>query len=150
MLEQARQNHIGRLLLRANRSFVARALLKLQARGHTTLSVSHTELLPHLDVDGTRATLLAERSGLSKQAVGQLIAELEAQGYLERQPDPTDRRAAIIFFTALGWKFLLDAQEVKREISSEYQQFLGQDVWEALQQNLERLLEFETVDKSED
>jgi DNA-binding MarR family transcriptional regulator len=139
-LEQARQQHIGRLLQRAARDFNARALEKLHARGHTALTLAHTNLLPHLEVDGERINRLAERAGMTKQAAGQLVQDLEANGYVERRPDPTDARAALVTFTPAGWRYLLDAQEVKREIEREYRAALGKKRWAALQEGLEALL----------
>ncbi|WP_240741153.1 MarR family winged helix-turn-helix transcriptional regulator [Deinococcus sp. Arct2-2] len=139
-LEQARQQHIGRLLHRAARAYNVLALEKLHAQGHTVLSLAHTNLLPHLDTEGTRIVTLAERAGMTKQAAGQLVTELEAHGYVERQPDPVDGRATRVQFTAAGWRYLLDAQEVKRAIEDEYQTELGQLLWEQLNEALHRLL----------
>ncbi len=139
-LEAARQQHIGRLLHRAARAYNVLALEKLQAQGHTALSLAHTNLLPHLDTGGTRIVTLAERAGMTKQAAGQLVAELEAHGYVERQPDPADGRATRVQFTAAGWRYLLDAQQVKRSIENEYQSVLGADLWTQLNAALHHLL----------
>jgi DNA-binding MarR family transcriptional regulator len=79
----------------------------------------HTNLLPHLDVNGTRITTLAERVGVTKQAIGTVVSELGAKGYVRRAVDAQDRRAVVITFTAAGWRFLQDAHEVKREIEAE-------------------------------
>lgn len=59
-------------------------------------------LLPHLSGEGIRASELARRVDVTKQAVGQSIAELEARGLVEQSPDPNDGRARIIRLTALG------------------------------------------------
>ena len=76
MLERAaldayRHEHMGRLLLNAQRDYSLRALTKLRERGHAGLSLAHTNLLPHMDTNGTRITTLAERVGVSKQAAQQ-------------------------------------------------------------------------------
>jgi DNA-binding MarR family transcriptional regulator len=124
-LEELRQEHIGRLLLRAHRAFSERALRKLRKLGHTRLSMVHTTLLPHLDVEGTQATVLAERAGITKQAAGRVITDLEREGYVQRLPDPTDQRASMIVFTDIGRQFLVDAYQVKKEIEGEYTALLG-------------------------
>jgi len=139
-LAAARQHHVGRLLLRAHRDFNDRALRKLRALGHDRLTMAHTGLLPHLDLDGTRATTLAERAGMTKQAVGQLVLDLERHGYVERAPDPTDRRAALVRFTPRGWDYLRDAARVKREIEAEYAAVLGEDGLRGLMAVLTALL----------
>src|SRR3954451_2497458 len=92
---QYRSGHVGRLLLQAHRAFSAGAVEKLQGRGYTGLGLAHIALLPHLDEDGSRVTVLAERAGMTKQGMGQLVNDLERQGYLKREPDPADGRAQL-------------------------------------------------------
>src|SRR5262245_45023741 len=97
-LEALRQSHIGRLLITAQRNFSVRARAKLRERGHEGLTLAHTNLLAHLDVTGTRMTTLAERVGVTKQAIGGLVGELEEKSYIRREPDPADGRASIITY----------------------------------------------------
>src|SRR4051812_45320578 len=139
-LEEFRQEHIGRLLLRAHRAFSERALRKLRQRGHTRLSMVHTTLLPHLDVNGTQATVLAERVGITKQAAGRAIADLEHEGYVQRLPDPTGLRASMIVFTDAGRQFLVDAYQVKKEIEQEYTALLGTERMQQFRNILQELL----------
>lgn len=131
-IQHRREHHIGRLLLQAQRAFNARAIEKLNARGYAGLSVSHTALLPHIDPEGTRITTLAERTGMTKQGMGQLIADLERQGFVERAPDPADGRATLIRFTDAGWRYLRDASAVKTELEAEYSDMLGAERFAAL------------------
>jgi DNA-binding MarR family transcriptional regulator len=139
-IEQRREHHIGRLLLQAQRAFNARAIDKLNARGYAGLSVSHTAILPHIDLGGTRITTLAERSGMTKQGMGQLVSELERQGVVERIPDPADGRATLIRFTGVGWRYLRDASEIKSELEAEYIALLGAERFAALCQTLADLI----------
>jgi DNA-binding MarR family transcriptional regulator len=140
-IQVLRQDHIGRLLLRANREFSDTAVSKLQARGHSSLGAAAIGLIPYIDLEGTRATLLAERAGISKQAVGQLIDELEAAGYVSREPDPQDGRAAMVVFSDLGWRLLHDSYNLKLEIEAEYTAILGERRMKALRDALKRLIE---------
>jgi DNA-binding MarR family transcriptional regulator len=140
-LDELRQQHIGRLLLRAQRGFSVRANEKLRQLGHGGLSLAHTNLLAHLDLQGTRITTLAERVGVTKQAVGHLVLDLEQKGYIERAVDPDDRRATIVTFTDAGWRFLRDAHQVKREIEAEYSALLGKQGMQALRSLLTSLVE---------
>lgn len=139
-LEELRQEHIGRLLLRAHRAFNERALRKLRQRGHVGLSMVHLTLLPHLDVNGTQATVLAERAGMTKQAAGRVIDDLEREGYVQRLPDPTDRRASLIVFTSTGRQYLVDAYHVKKEIEAEYATLLGAERMQQFRSTLQDLL----------
>ncbi|HEX5690776.1 MAG TPA: MarR family transcriptional regulator [Roseiflexaceae bacterium] len=140
-IDELRQQHIGRLLLRAHRAFSMLAIDKLRLRGHAGLSLAHTNLLANLDLGGTRITTLAERLGISKQAVGHLALDLEQRGYVERSVDVSDRRATLLTFTDAGWRFLQDAHLIKREIESEYQEILGEQGFDELRLLLLRLLQ---------
>jgi DNA-binding MarR family transcriptional regulator len=135
-IDELRQQHIGRLLLRAQRGFSMRAGEKLHVRGHDGLSLAHMNLIANLDLNGTRITTLAERIGISKQAAGHLVLDLEQRTYVARAVDPADRRATIVTFTDAGWNFLRDAHQVKQEIEAEYREILG----EQGMQNLRALL----------
>ena len=136
-----RQGNIGRLFLRAHRAYSTRATVKLRERGHEGLNLEHTTLLAHLDMEGTHITTLAARAGITKQSMGQLVVELEKQGYVERISDPTDKRASLVKFTERGWQFLRDAYEVKVELTAEYADLLGKDRLETLQSLLVELVE---------
>ncbi len=142
-IDETNRNHIGRLLLRAQRCFSVSAMEKLRKLGHTGLSLAHTNLLAHLDLDGTRITTLAERAAVTKQAIGQLVLDLEQKGYIGRAVDPTDRRATIVTFTVAGWQFLLDATQIKHEIETEYTAILGEEGIQNLRALLTTLIENE-------
>jgi DNA-binding MarR family transcriptional regulator len=61
---------------------------------------AHGNVMEHLDRrDGLRLTDLAESSGLAPQSVQALVDQLETLGYVERRPDPQDRRAKRIWRT---------------------------------------------------
>jgi DNA-binding MarR family transcriptional regulator len=139
-----RQEHIGRLLQRASRQYSDQALARLQHYGHGGLSLFHTTLISHLDIEGTQISTLAERAGMSKQAMGQIAKELEERGYILRLPDPIDKRAVLLKFTDTGFRFLQDAYQVKVEIEAEYSQILGEENMKLLKNLLENLLEAES------
>ncbi len=100
-------DNIGRLLQLALRDFQTRCAEKLHARGYTQLSATHLTILSYIDPEGTRIVNLAERAGMTKQSMGDLIRELEKQGYVERSPDPHDKRAVMIKMVASNTTFLL-------------------------------------------
>ncbi len=142
-LQALRERHVGRLLLRASRGFNARATEKLRARGYESLTLAHLALLPHLDAEGTRVTTLAERAGMTKQGMGQLVLDLERRGYAERVADPADRRAALVRFTAAGWHLLTDAVAVTGELEAEYAAVIGEQRLAALRDTLVEIVEHE-------
>jgi len=126
-LQTLRNDHLGRLLLQAHRAFTARAIALLNQHGYNSLTMAHIALLPHLDESGTRVTTLADRSGMTKQGMGQLVKELESQGFLERRPDPLDGRALLVTFTDSGLEMLRHAVAITQQIEREYQAILGED-----------------------
>ena len=71
-------------------------------KGHPLIRSGHGCVFRHIDGEGSRLTELAERSGLTKQAVGEALDDLERMGYVERAPDPVDGRAKIIRLTERG------------------------------------------------
>ena len=142
-IDELREHHIGRLLLRAHRQFSLRAIEELRAHGHDGLSLAHTNLLANLDTAGTRLTTLAERAGISKQAIGTLVVDLEAKGYITRTADPADRRATLITYTPTGWQFLQDAHHVKRMIEADYTARLGTAGMATLRTLLTQLLDLD-------
>lgn len=126
-LAQLRQENIGRLCLRVFRGFNAEAVRMLQARGHAALTLAHTGLLINLDSDGLRIVDLAKRAGISKQAMGRLVDDLERVGYVQRSSDPSDQRATRVVFTPKGQAFLRDAAIILQEIEANYAALLGDD-----------------------
>jgi DNA-binding MarR family transcriptional regulator len=91
---------------------------KLAAAGYDDLHPRHGAVLAYLDEDGVRATELARLSGRHKQIVGRLVDELEELGYVERQPDPEDRRAKLIVPTERGLDQLRRGDEIVAEIEA--------------------------------
>lgn len=136
-----RQQNIGRMFQRAARAYSELALEKLHAKGHEGLTLFHTALISNLDVEGTHIKVLAERAGMSKQAMGQVADELEKHGYIKAMTDSKDKRATLITFTERGWQFLQDAYKVKLEIERTYTAKLGKAGMKQLWALLEKLLQ---------
>jgi DNA-binding MarR family transcriptional regulator len=123
-LERRKRASMGQLLLRAARLFNERAIARVQ-RSHPRARIAHTLLYPHIDLEGTRLVELARRVGTSKQAVGQLVGELEGLGVVRREPDPDDARARLVRFTPRGRRALLHGLGVLRATEAELARRLG-------------------------
>jgi DNA-binding MarR family transcriptional regulator len=70
------------------------------------LAKAHALVFSHLDNGGTRPAEIARRSGISRQAVGQTIAQMRELGLVKLANDPTNRRARLVQPTAKGRKAL--------------------------------------------
>jgi MarR family transcriptional regulator, temperature-dependent positive regulator of motility len=134
------RRNIGVLFQLLSRDFERRARGTLQARGHTELLPSHQVVFASLGREGTRLTVLAQQAGMTKQAMGQIVDDLEKLGYVERTPDPADGRAKIVRFTTAGLDFVCDAAEVLDEIWRGYAELLGASELERVQDALLELL----------
>jgi DNA-binding MarR family transcriptional regulator len=97
-------------------------------------------LFPHLSLEGTRMTALAEKMGVTKQAVSQIAAELEQAGVLCRVPDPSDGRAKLVRFTAEGYDALLAGFDALHEVEDELAAELGEAPMRRLNRDLAKLL----------
>jgi DNA-binding MarR family transcriptional regulator len=54
---------------------------------------------------------LAKAEGVKPPTMSKLVAELEADGLVEKSPDPEDRRGLVIAATALGRKIMLQGRD---------------------------------------
>ena len=109
------------------------------AAGHHWYAEARSSIIPYLDREGTRQGVLVQRMGLSKQAVQQLVDDLEREGIIERCPDPNDRRGKIVIFTKKGLMAQCDANRVKREVEERFRAKLGDKDFSKLDGLLRRL-----------
>ena len=138
-LLEMRDKNVGRLFQRVARAYSERAVELLHEKGFADITLFHTALISNLDAEGTRITTLADRAGVTKQAMGQLAHELEQKGYIERKKDVSDARASLVCFTELGKDFLRAAFAVKLTIETEYAALLGEKELVELRNQLEKL-----------
>ena len=75
---------------------------RLEQLGFDDLRPAHMAIFQNLGPDGARIGELAERAKLTNQSVGYLVDHLEEHGYVERRPDPRNRRATLVCFTERG------------------------------------------------
>jgi DNA-binding MarR family transcriptional regulator len=101
----------------------------LAARGFDDLHPRHGAVMAYLEVAGVRATELARLSGQHKQVVGTVIDELEALGYVERRPDPADRRAKLVCPTERGLEQMRTAHKIMVSIQERHARRLGRDAF---------------------
>lgn len=140
-LEQAKAQSVAQLLFKCARLLNEQALARVeQAEGAPRIRPAHTSLFPHIDLAGTRLTELAKRMGISKQAVGQLVDELEQLEVIERIADPEDGRAKLIRFRQKPGVSLLDGLAHLRRFETEIGESLGPKRMAALHDGLTALL----------
>lgn len=103
---------------------------------------SHGSILEQLDFeDGQRLTDLAEGAGMTPQSAGELVDQLEALGYVERRPDPDDRRAKRIYRTRRAKQATRAAIAAAQETEADLGELLGEKRLNALRDDLRRIIE---------
>ncbi|MBP8926276.1 MAG: winged helix-turn-helix transcriptional regulator [Pseudomonadales bacterium] len=138
-LDHYRKTNVGQALLEVARDFQKGALEEYSRAGHRKLQSSHQAILTYLSLDGTRLTELAARASMTKQAMGQLVDEVERLGYVERIPDPSDGRAKIVRFTRKGRMLIKEGTEIGEEIQRKYASMIGENKMRRLRDLLEEL-----------
>ena len=137
--ENWRLTHLGRLLGHALRRFDERVLVLMARNVDVPLALSnlaaraqvgaaHIHITRHLAVGGSRLTDLAHSAGMSKQAMGDLVDQCEAWGLVIREPDPHDKRARTVVFTAAGLLWLQAFRDAVAQAEAEFRQAVGTDV----------------------
>jgi DNA-binding MarR family transcriptional regulator len=127
---------IGDLLGEVRDGLVDEVQRRLADAGYTDVRASHDCVFRHLTPTGVRLRDLAVASQLSPPAIGEHVDELERLGYVERVPDPSDRRAKLIRPTELGAAFMQTAYDALAEIEAEWRKALGPEALRRLRDSL--------------
>jgi DNA-binding MarR family transcriptional regulator len=75
---------------------------ELEAAGYADIRPTHGCVFRFVREDGMRLTDLASLAGMTKQSIGEIVDDLTDRGYVQRIPDPADRRAKLICLTEKG------------------------------------------------
>lgn len=126
-LDTPHTGHVVSLLDRANRRVRHDVAFRIDWTGFDDLKPWHMPLLSHTPDAGARATELAGRIHVTKQALTQLIRELTAAGYVELLPDASDRRARIVRRTARGDAALANADAAIARLEAEWSTRIGSE-----------------------
>jgi DNA-binding MarR family transcriptional regulator len=97
---------VGRVLYSGTNLFVSDILRFVQKKGFESFAEVHLALLRNLDLKGSRLTQIAARARMTKPGMQELVDKAEDLGFVERTPDPLDRRAKTVMFTPSGLRLL--------------------------------------------
>ena len=145
------QPHLGFLLGYALRRFDERVLELMAHNVEVPLALSnlaarqkigaaHIHLTRHLPRQGARLSELAQRAGMTKQAMGNLVTQGEAWGLVQRGPDALDARARRIQFTADGLAWLKAFEDAIAQAEAEFRAEVGPEVATVIRLGLESYL----------
>ena len=116
---------IGALLRVPAQAIHRRIIKELNAAGFDELRLPHMAVLNFPGPDGVRPGTLAERAGMSKQAINQLLRSLERLGYIVRSDVPDEGSARIVRFTKRGRAAYAKISDILRDIEREWSAELG-------------------------
>lgn len=123
---------IGALLRVPAEAIHRRIIAGLQRAGFRDLRLPHMRVLQYPGPDGCRPSELAERAGMSKQAMNQLLQSLERFGYLTRRDVKEDQRARRVHFTARGRAAWAKVHDILAEIEADWRTTLGEKEFQRL------------------
>jgi DNA-binding MarR family transcriptional regulator len=110
------------------------------AQGMVGLRPVHALLLIPLLGGGRHAASLASDLSVTRQAVAQVVATLERDGYVQRVADPGDARAKLVCLTPRGRAALRAMRSSARAVEDTWRQQLGADRLAAFRETLLLLL----------
>jgi DNA-binding MarR family transcriptional regulator len=112
---------------------------RLSEAGHPAIRQGHGCVFRFIHEGGSRLTDLAESSGLSKQAVGEVVDNLEELGYVERAQDPQDGRAKVIKLTEHGADAHRTALGIFADIERDWAERYGAERVQTMRELLEEI-----------
>jgi len=132
---------IGALLRVPAHAIHRRIIRELNTAGFDELRLPHIAVLQFPGPDGVSPGTLAERAGMSKQAMNQLLRSLEALGYIVRSDAPDEGRMRIVRFTKRGRAAYAKIHDILRDIEREWSAELGPTNFAQLKELLSRVWE---------
>lgn len=127
---------LGVLLFIAYRAMEAASMEGLARAGYTDMTVAQARIAARIDPGGSRVTQLAAAAHVTKQTAGFLVEQLENAGYVERVPDPTDRRARLVKVAARGRAAAEAALPALAEVEERWTAHLGPERMAELRETL--------------
>ena len=116
----------GLLLYIPYRWLENRVIDALYRAGYTDITTAQMKIIQRIGPDGTRLTELAEQAQVTKQTAGFLVDQLAKAGWVERVPDPSDKRARLVRIAERGRAALPVAAAAVAEVEAEWTAHLGE------------------------
>ncbi|MFD0407717.1 MarR family winged helix-turn-helix transcriptional regulator [Kitasatospora sp. NPDC127116] len=126
-------------LLLAFRTIIDELHERIAREGHPDLRPMHGFVFQAIGPHGTTASELGRRLGVTKQAAGKTVDNLEQLGYVERAADPSDTRRKLVRLTGRGVDCLVRSARIFDELREEWAATLGEEQLRQLEDGLRRL-----------
>ena len=127
MPDRGQPQELGVLLFVANRALEQRAFDAVVAAGITDITPAQARVAARIAPDGSRVSELALQARVTKQSAAFLVEQLEAAGYVERVPDPTDGRARLVRRTEQARRLARAANAEVQRVLAEWADHVGEE-----------------------
>jgi DNA-binding MarR family transcriptional regulator len=113
----------------------------LRAAGYDDINPAAANVFTFLTPEGATVSDLATRSHVRKQTMAQTVEQLERSGYVERRPNPADRRSQLVFLTDRGRRIPPVTHRAAAAVDERWAQLAGAHELEVLHGSLLDLLD---------
>jgi DNA-binding MarR family transcriptional regulator len=127
-------------------SMLAEFRAELEQGKFRDIRPTHGCVFRFLKEEGMRLTDLAELGCITKQSAGEIVDDLVARGYVQRIPDPADRRAKLICLTERGEEAQAHGFGLFAEVEKRWMERYGREKIERLRAVLEEIAATEAPD----
>jgi len=112
----------------------------LRNAGFEDINPAAANVFTFLTSEGATVSELANLSYVRKQTMAQTVEQLEQSGYVERHPNPSDRRSQLVFLTARGKRIPPVTHKAAAAVEKRWARLSGTDELETLRMSLLGLL----------
>lgn len=131
---------IGLLLRLVHQHYADDIHAALVEAGFGDIRPTHANVFPFVPPEGTTVTRLAELARVRKQTMAEAVEQLERMGYVERRPNPRDRRSRLVFLTERGAAVKPVTHATAARVEERWAQLTSPEELEALRASLLHLL----------
>jgi DNA-binding MarR family transcriptional regulator len=112
----------------------------LREAGFDDIRPAAANVFPFVPPEGITVSGLAELAGVRKQTMAQAVDQLERTGYVERRPNPRDRRSRLVFLSERGASVPPVTHAAAARVEERWAELTSPEELEALRASLLRLL----------
>ena len=131
---------IGLLLRLLSQHYSQDIHAALHEAGFGDIRPTHANVFPFVPAEGITVSGLAELARVRKQTMAQAVDQLERMGYVERRPNPDDRRSRLVFLTERGASVKPVTHATAARVEEQWAQLTSPEELEALRASLLHLL----------
>jgi DNA-binding MarR family transcriptional regulator len=112
----------------------------LREAGFDGIRPPHANVFPFVPPEGIQVSELAQLARVRKQTMAQAVEQLERAGYVERRPNPRDRRSRLVFLTERGESVRPVTHAAAERVEERWAELTSPEELEALRSSLQHLL----------